>query len=79
MRLVKEYDENGEPIMNVTGSYREAPNFPKASENDVFFRGGASTSEDKYKTLVINGLKMMPQSIWLNRHVVLKLINENNA
>ena len=65
--------------MNVTGSYREAPNFPKASENDVFVRGGASTSEDKHKTLVINGLRMMPQSIWLNRHTVLKLINENNA
>ena len=79
LRLIREYDDNGEPIMNVTGSYREAPNFPKASENDVFVRGGASTSEDKHKTLVINGLRMMPQSIWLNRHTVLKLINENNA
>ena len=79
LQLVREYDKNGEPIMNVTGSYREAPNFPKASENDVFVRGGASTSEDKHKTLVINGLKMMPQSIWLNRHTVLKLINEKNG
>lgn len=79
LRLVREYDKEGKPIKNITGSYREAPNFPKASENDVFVRGGASTSEDKYKTLAINGLRMMPQSIWLNRHYVLKLINEKNV
>ncbi len=77
--LVRKYNRKGEPIVNSTGSYREAPNFPKASENDVFVRGGATTSDDKYKTLEINGLKMIPQSIWLHRRAVLKLINSNNV
>lgn len=59
---------------NMSGSVREAPNFPKSKTNAVFVRGGAATSADKYKTLEINGLKMIPQSIWLSRKVVKKLI-----
>jgi len=60
--------------VNMSGSVREAPNFPKSKTNAVFVRGGATTSADKYKTLEINGLKMIPQSIWLSRKVVKKLI-----
>lgn len=60
--------------LNTSGTIREAPNFPKAKTNAVFVRGGATSSADKYKTLEINGLKMIPQSIWLSRKVVKKLI-----
>ncbi len=60
--------------LNTSGTVREAPNFPKAKTNAVFVRGGATSSADKYKTLEINGLKMIPQSIWLSRKVVKKLI-----
>lgn len=62
--------------VNMSGSVREAPNFPKAKTNAVFVRGGATTSADKYKTLEINGLKMIPQSIWLSRKVVKELIEK---
>lgn len=62
--------------INKSGSVREAPNFPKSRTNAVFVRGGATTSADKYKTLEINGLKMIPQSIWLSRKVVNILIKD---
>ena len=60
--------------LNMTKSYTEAPNFPKASTHNVFIRGGAPKTEDRYKTLEINGLKMIPQSVWLKPGVVKKLI-----
>lgn len=62
---------------NMSGSVREAPNFPKSKDYSVFVRGGAPTSAEKHKTLEINGLKMIPQSIWLSRKVVNKLIQDN--
>lgn len=55
-----------------------APNFPKQGKSPTdwnkwsnnyhpfFVRGGASTSEEKYKTLVINGKKMIPQYAWVD-------------
>ena len=52
----------------------EAPNFPKKATHKVFIRGGATSSDDKYKTLEINGLKMIPQNIWLDRNAVQELI-----
>lgn len=63
--------------INLSGSVREAPNFPKSKDYAVFVRGGAPTSAEKHKTLEINGLKMIPQSIWLSRKVVNKLIQDN--
>ena len=75
LRIVREKDSRGNYIVNKSGSYKEAPNFPKRATHNVFVRGGATTSEDKYKTLEINGLKMIPQSIWLSRDTVKELIN----
>ena len=72
--IVKKVDKQGNYITNKSGTYMESPNFPKKSTHKVFVRGGATTSEDKYKTLEINGLKMIPQSIWLSRDVVKELI-----
>lgn len=63
--------------INLSGSLREAPNFPKSKTNAVFIRGGAPTSAERYKTLEINGLKMIPQSVWLSRKVVNKWIQDN--
>ncbi|MBQ8656946.1 MAG: hypothetical protein IJ527_07860 [Prevotella sp.] len=74
LRIVREIDKKGNFVVNKSGSYKEAPNFPKKATHKVFVRGGATTSEDKYKTLEINGLKMIPQSIWLSRNVVKELI-----
>lgn len=74
LRIVRKRNKEGKFIKNKSGSYMEAPNFPKKATHNVFVRGGANTSEDKYKTLDINGLKMIPQSIWLSRAVVKELI-----
>lgn len=75
LRIIREKDSNGNYIINKSGSYKEAPNFPKKATHNVFVRGGAVTSEDRYKTLEINGLKMIPQYIWLSRDIVKELIN----
>ena len=77
LRIEKKMDQNGNYILNRSGSFMESPNFPKKSTHKVFVRGGAKTSEDKYKTLEINGLKMIPQSIWLSRDEVKKLIEND--
>lgn len=74
LRIEMKVDKNGNYILNKSGSFMESPNFPKKSTHKVFIRGGATSSEEKYKTLEINGLKMIPQSIWLSRDEVIKLI-----
>lgn len=74
LRIVRKVDRDGNYIINKSGTYMESPNFPKKSTHCVFLRGGATTSEDKYKTLEINGLKMIPQSVWLSREIVKELI-----
>lgn len=77
LRIEMKVDKSGNYILNKSGTFMESPNFPKKSTHNVFIRGGATTSEDKYKTLEINGLKMIPQSIWLSRDVVIKLIKND--
>lgn len=76
LRIEKDKDKNGNYIINKSGSFKEHPNFPKKATHKVFVRGGATTSADKYKTLEINGLKMIPQSIWLSRDAVKVLIEK---
>ncbi|MDE5880829.1 MAG: hypothetical protein K2H60_03785 [Muribaculaceae bacterium] len=60
-----EYDRNGKPIKNKSGSYKGAPNFPKKAEYTVFFRGGANDSSDESRTQIVNDIRMLPQSFWL--------------
>ena len=76
LKIEKKKDKNGNYIINKSGSYKESPNFPKKANYKVFVRGGATTSEEKSKTLVINGLRMIPQYVWLSRDVVKELITE---
>jgi hypothetical protein len=74
LKIVKEYDKDNKPKINpVSKTQREAPNFPKEAQYDVFMRGSAGKSEEKYKTLEINELKMIPQEIWLSKRVTLSL------
>ena len=76
LKIVRKVDKDGNFVVNNSGTYRESPNFPKLSTHKVFIRGGATKSSDKCKTLEINGLKMLPQYVWLNRHTVNELIKE---
>ena len=59
------YNKQGIRRKNKSGSYMGAPNFPKSSEYEVFFRGGADVSTDETRTEVVNGIKMLPQFFWL--------------
>lgn len=68
-------DKNGQKILNKSGSYRGAPNFPKSSEYNVFFRGGANDSSEKAKTENVNGIKMLPQFFWLKGSYVTDKLN----
>jgi len=79
LRIERKTDKEGKTIINKSGTYREAPNFPKVSTHKVFVRGGAPTTENKYKTLVINGLKMIPQYIWLDKKVVQELLKDEET
>jgi len=75
LSIEKKKDSSGNYIINRSGSYKESPNFPKRSTHKVFLRGGANSSADRYKTLEINGLRMIPQYIWLSRDVVKEIID----
>lgn len=73
-RLVieKKYRKDGKPIINPSsGVQQESPNFPKESQSDVFLRGSAVDSSEKNKTLIINGLRMLPQEVWLSKRATL--------
>lgn len=76
LKIEKKTKKDGTVRVNKSGTIMEAPNFPKLSTHKVFVRGGASQSLDKYKTLEINGLKMLPQYVWLDKKYVQELIKE---
>ena len=60
-----DYDKDGNRILNNSGSFQGAPNFPKSTDYKVFFRGGANDSRDDAKTECVNGIRMLPQFFWL--------------
>ena len=66
-KLVWEYklDKNGNKKKNKSGSYQGAPNFPKSKDYVVFFRGGENDSREEARSVVINGVHMLPQFFWL--------------
>ena len=74
LKIEGKVDKNGNSIVNKSGTTKESPNFPKSSTHKVFIRGGAPKTLDKFKTLEINGLKMIPQYVWLSKHTVQELI-----
>lgn len=60
-----EYDKQGNMKRNGSGSYKGAPNFPKSSSYQVFFRGGNNDSSDEARTECVNGIRMIPQFFWI--------------
>ena len=70
------YDTDGNKVMNSSGSYMGAPNFPKSSEYLVFFRGGANDSNEKSRTECVNGIRMLPQFFWLKGSYIAKKLQE---
>lgn len=58
-------DNQGNRRKNKSGSYMGSPNFPKSSKYNVFFRGGSNNSSDEARTETVNGIRMLPQFLWL--------------
>lgn len=65
-----QYDSQGNKRRNANGSYRGAPNFPKSSGYEVFFRGSGRDASDR--TEEVNGIKMLPQFFWLKGSYIVK-------
>lgn len=82
LRIVDEIDKEGNVIINPSGTIKQSPNFPKKGKigsperHEIFIRGGAPTTEDKYKTQIVNGLRMMPQFVWLSKEYIIKKIGD---
>lgn len=74
LKITKKTKKDGSLRINKSGTFMESINFPKMSTHKVFIRGGASKTLDKYKTLEINGLRMIPQYVWLDKKYVQELI-----
>lgn len=74
LQIEQKTKKDGSIRVNKSGTIMESPNFPKLATHKVFIRGGASQTLDKYKTLEINGLKMLPQYVWLDKKYVQELI-----
>ena len=56
---------DGSAIVNKTGEISSAPNFIKSRDNDVFLRGSGIDSSLRHKTECVNGIRMLPQYIWI--------------
>ena len=58
-------DKQGNKRRNKSGSFMGAPNFPKSKDHIVFFRGGENDSREEARSVVVNGIHMLPQFFWL--------------
>ena len=75
LQIIKNFKKDGTPKINPkTGLQSEAPNFPKSSDHSVFLRGTGMDSTQK--TLVVNGLHMLPQNFWIKGKVLVDLLNQ---
>ena len=72
---VIEKDKNGNPIINKSGDVSSAPNFMKSKENVVFLRGSGKDSSLIHKTETVNGIKMLPQYVWIKGTAVVEELN----
>ena len=55
--------KDGSTVFLKSGKVSSAPNFIKSSQNDVFIHGSAKNAS--CKTECVNGIRMLPQYIWL--------------
>ena len=57
--------KKGSIVYLKNGEVSTAPNFLKGSENDIFVRGSGKDSSSKHKTECVNGIRMLPQYVWI--------------
>lgn len=54
-----------------SGEVSSAPNFLKSRANDVFVRGSGPSSALRHKTECVNGIRMLPQYVWIKGTAVI--------
>ena len=65
LKDVVQHRLDGSVIINKTGEVSSAPNFMKSKDNDVFLRGSGINSLLRHKTECVNGIRMLPQYVWI--------------
>lgn len=73
---VLQYKKEGSVTINKSGDVSSAPNFIKSKDNGVFLRGAGINSSLKYKTECVNGIKMLPQYIWIKGTTIVDALKE---
>lgn len=68
----------GKQIMLSNGEPSSAPNWTKSAENPIFIRGSAIKSTSQYKTESVNGIRMLPQYVWLSGTYLTKKLRETD-
>lgn len=71
--------KDGKPVFIGSGEISSAPNFIKSSQNDVFIRGGGINSSLVHKTECVNGIRMLPQFIWIKGKAVCEQLFLNSS
>lgn len=74
LKDVIERRKDGTPIINPCGTVKSAPNFPKASEGQVFLRG--TSTDSTYKPICINGVNMTFQNYWVRGSYLVDLLDQ---
>lgn len=67
---------DGKAVINKSGDISSAPNFIKSKDNAVFLRGSGTDSSLKHKTECVNGIKMLPQYVWMKGVAVIEELNK---
>lgn len=73
---VVQYNGDGSVVMNKSGDISSAPNFIKSKDNAVFLRGSGTDSSTKNKTECVNGIKMLPQYVWIKGAAIVEELNK---
>ena len=68
----------GKLLLLKSGGSSSAPNWMKSSENPIFIRGSAAQSTSKDKTECVNGIRMLPQYVWLSGTYVTEKLRKTN-
>jgi len=64
----------GSPIINKSGTKKEATNLPKSKDNVVFLRGTGQDSTKK--TYTVSGVNMYQQHFWIKGTVLVEMLSE---
>lgn len=72
---VVQRNPDGFPKVNKSGDISSAPDFMKAKDNDVFMRGSGPDSALVHKTECVNGIKMLPQYVWIKGTAIIDELN----